>query len=275
MARTNMSVKGKKVHFDGASFSAGPVFGWALAALTTWATLGCGSRSVPQIMAEPDPVAGTADSPAALPMVFRLAADAPEFYGSGTFSLRETLESAMRTWNDAAGVPLFRLEGVKSSSMSSAFDPRRSIVDDENVFYVFKNGSQASFDVLPESRNKDILGVCYRQGSGADIALTLSPEHASLAATDVVASPNEMRAFDLQSVAVHELGHAIGFGHDIYNRASVMWANGLEVGAVNRRLSASDKQVLVRILSERYNIRISVNNTDDPEPPVLRSGAAM
>ena len=245
-----------------------------LAGLLAILVSACGSQNMPGSLGRPDPEAGSAASPPTLPLLFYLAADAPVVYGRGNFSLRDTVESAMRTWNDAAGMPLFSLAKQRSDKVSSKFDPRESLFDNQNVFYVFRGGSQASFDVLPESRTKDILGVCFRQNDGADIAVTLVPEHTALDATDIVASPNETRAFDLQSVVVHEFGHALGFGHDVYNPTSVMWANGLEVGAVNRRLSASDKQVLLRIMKERFNTRIFVNNVDDPEPPLLQSSPA-
>jgi hypothetical protein len=118
--------------------------------------------------------------------------------------------------------------------------------------------------------------LCASRGGEADIAFTLiaylgsrDPAFAGTArkilARDLVQNRTARDGFDFASVAIHELGHALGLAHDTSDRESVMWFEGLSVGRVNRALSASDKRHLRESLQSRYAMDIDIPETTDRE----------
>lgn len=231
--------------------------------------------------------------PERLPVLFRLAKDTPQTYGALNFSTRDAVLEAMAIWNEAAGRPVFALAHARHLSTSTTLDPHKALIDGVNVIYFMANRRIPSLDpTKARTSSRDVLGVCYRQLPAADIVLALSTpdypapgdaataseptvptslprDRAPLEATDVLlAGEQGKQGYDLTSVIVHELGHALGMGHDMIHRASVMWGEGLDVGTMNRRLSASDKELLMKIMATRFEQKISLELADDPEESV-------
>lgn len=266
----------------------------ALLALISPLLAACGGQTP---LAGDEPVTQTTGRPQ-LPIVFHLAADVPEFFGPHNDSSRKAIKAAMRVWNLTSGYELFQLTDSYHPSVATFFQPQTHLRDGQNVIYVYEGKQASQFSALVR-HDDDVLGICFSHAYGSDIALTLelpipatltprrppasspsqphgpqplTPQPAStglrqdvLMASDLVLYPNTERTFDLQSVLVHELGHALGFSHDKISQESVMWFDGLDIQGVNRRLSGTDKRNLKELLREKYALAISLNELDDPE----------
>ncbi len=131
------------------------------------------------------------------PIAFYLSDTIPE-------SLRESILNSFELWETKAGIRLFEFKGYHSSRSPS--------FDGKNVVY---------WNNEPNSDGK--LGMTYRKVQGntrvveADIMFFGNPErYASLScgenSRDDVCHVRENK-FDITTLALHEIGHLIGFDH--------------------------------------------------------------
>ena len=207
---------------------------------------------------EPTGVIGPVD-PAPLPIRLTLSADSePQFGGLGRRqSVKEALLFAMSVWNDAAGREV--LELAQSEEFQGAqFDLIKSTRDGLNSLSVLDFMPQGVLDD-PSSPSIDPLGVCFSLGRERDILLPLNvvqitgkgtraEVRRTVFAEDLVKSSFARGAFDFHSVAIHELGHALGLDHSTTDKNSVMYSQGIALQQTRRDLSATDKKRLAEML---------------------------
>ena len=82
-----------------------------------------------------------------------------------------------------------------------------------------------------------------RKGSTITFGAVLVINDVYSFSTDGTPNSNE---YDLESILVHELGHVVGLGHNLFEVSSVMWPFGL-TGQVRRELSESDKDKVISL----------------------------
>jgi hypothetical protein len=218
-----------------------------------------------------------------LPLRLSLAEDAPGVWDTsgGRFEVIEVLKNAADVWNQAAGVILIQFDGTRARISSPDFARDDTSRDGVNGVYVFEDFGDTRVTLGAESPT-DILGLCVSRGFESDIALTLMArvrrnsggmeDWKQIRAADLVANRWTPNAFDFESVAIHEFGHALGLPHDTTDEQSVMWHQGLSVGRVNRALSASDKGRLKDVVRERYGFALDIDDTTTDSELVAPSG---
>ncbi len=155
---------------------------------------------------------------------------------------REGLENAMKTWEAAVGRPLFSLVGDDQKTGDSFSDLYSSLNDATNGHYIDDNWAKTgkSTQVLATTIWNNIPGDDEIIRS-ADIRF--NGNFYVIGDSFIAKSTPEKEVVDMQSLALHELGHLIGLTHMSVDDDSMSIMNPtlfIGEGLTNRRLSEGD-----------------------------------
>ncbi|MGC4120514.1 MAG: matrixin family metalloprotease [Myxococcales bacterium] len=167
-------------------------------------------------------------------VVFRLPAAVPA--GLDPVEVRGAIERALAHWSEASGLVLRATEGVAESPTGCT----EGGVEVNDIVFVEKdwkrlNGAIAETPVCMGSDSGRIYG--------ADVLLNAAQFRFAVLPADHAKGGT---AYDLESVLVHELGHALGMDHSKIKEAA-MWGGG-ERGDVSKRGLAEDDVVGIQSL---------------------------
>lgn len=138
---------------------------------------------------------------------------------------KEGLVRAMHTWELAVGKTLFEYQGLESHSGDSFSNLYQSLDDDTNGYYLDQNWKKTGKSSLVlattvwtnDTNNLDII-------STADIRFN-SENYLIGNSYHIEMTPDETReVVDMESLALHELGHLLGLSHisEEHDRHSIM-----------------------------------------------------
>lgn len=119
---------------------------------------------------------------------------------------RSAVVRAVQTWNKAAGKVLFRVDGEVART--------QPVHDSVNVIYWRSTWDQSSNSSQKEQANTVFYWV---DNEIIEADIIINGQNFSYSAAEVT-PPGQV---DMESLAIHELGHALGFVH-IENKSSVM-----------------------------------------------------
>ena len=155
---------------------------------------------------------------------------------------REGLENAMKTWEAAVGRSLFSLVGDDPKIGDSFRDLYSSLNDSTNGHYIDDNWAKTgkSTQVLATTIWSNVAGDDEAIRS-ADIRF--NGNYYVIGDSFLSKSTPEKEVVDMQSLALHELGHLIGLTHMSVEDDSLSIMNPtlfIGEGLANRRLSEGD-----------------------------------
>lgn len=165
--------------------------------------------------------------------------------------LEEQFNLAVASWETAVGKTLFVYEGRHEEHSGDSFTGLRKPLGDEvNGQYV--TNSWANTD----KASQVIATTVWNNGRDRDVIIDgdirYNGEHFVLgdASDEEVVADGEREVVDMESVALHELGHLLGLGHvsEDVDRYSIMNPQlFIGQGMTSRRLSPGDIQRIQRI----------------------------
>jgi hypothetical protein len=155
---------------------------------------------------------------------------------------RVGLENAMKTWEAAVGRPLFTLVGEDQKTGDSFNDLYSSLSDSTNGHYIDDNWAKTgkSTQVLATTIWNNLPGDDETIRS-ADIRF--NGNYYVIGDSFISKATSEKEVVDMQSLALHELGHLIGLTHMSVEDDSMSIMNPtlfIGEGLANRRLSEGD-----------------------------------
>lgn len=173
-----------------------------------------------------------------LPINFKTSADITE-------PVVKELQDAMAIWEKAVGMKLFKYDGietVKSDAFKELYDPLKDSVNGHYFDFNWSKNTGKSYTVLAttiwENEARDISAIAK-----ADIRY--NAEYYKFGDSLTEFSDAKRIIVDMQSLALHELGHLLGLKHvDIsIDRHSVMNPSlFIGEGLITRNLSHGDIQ---------------------------------
>lgn len=176
-----------------------------------------------------------------LPIPYRLGARV-------TPELKEQFDLAVASWEAAVGKTLFVYEGRHEEHDGDSFvGLRQPLSDDVNGHYITHSWSNT------DKAQQVIATTIWNNARDRDVILSgdirYNGEHFVLgdATDEAVTADGDREVVDMESLALHELGHLLGLGHvsDEVDRYSVMNPQlFIGHGMTSRRLSKGD---IVRI----------------------------
>lgn len=165
-----------------------------------------------------------------------------------TTELERQFMQAVATWEAAVGKTLFLYEGRHEEHTGDSFMGLRKPLGDE------VNGQYITFSWSNTDKAQQVIATTvWNNGVDRDVIvdgdIRYNGEHFVLgdAADDAVRADGDREVVDMESLALHELGHFLGLGHvsDSEDRYSVMNPQlFIGHGMTSRRLSKGD---IVRI----------------------------
>ncbi|MCX6116945.1 MAG: matrixin family metalloprotease [Proteobacteria bacterium] len=160
----------------------------------------------------------------------------------------QALKDAMATWETAVGKKLFEFKSIDSKTGDSFPDLFSSLEDGLNGHYDNNNwkktGKKTQVLATTIWQNTD----SYQQISGADIHY--NSENYYIADAASMTPKDDREIVDMQSLALHELGHLLGLAHvDAKIDSSSIMNPSLYIGAglTTRALSVGDVQRIQKI----------------------------
>jgi len=142
------------------------------------------------------------------------------------------ITKAMDTWNSAAGIDVLRLENTESkltSSKTMSLNGINAISFSKNFFSDTDNGFDPDLVVA--------VGGQYGKGGVMTDGFVIFNAQSIVWETDTVRKNTNSYTDDLETIALHELGHVLGLGHSD-DRTAVM--SGMRISRIKRTLSQDD-----------------------------------
>lgn len=185
------------------------------------------------------------------------------------------LRNAMTSWESAVGKKLFEFGGVHQNVEGDSFPDLFSSLTDR------VNGNYLDHDWLKTKKDDIILATTIWQNSArddesietADIRYNL--QHYVLGDALEMRKKDTREVVDMESLALHELGHLLGLTHievDVDSQSIMNPVLYVGEGLINRRLSVGDLERVQRIYGcqgsacdlEKTVQKISRLKTDEP-----------
>ena len=187
------------------------------------------------------------------------------------------LRNAMTSWESAVGKKLFEFGGVHQNVEGDSFPDLFSSLTDR------VNGNYLDHDWLKTKKDDGILATTIWQNSAgddesietADIRYNL--QHYVLGDALEMRKKDTREVVDMESLALHELGHLLGLTHieaDVDSQSIMNPVLYVGEGLINRRLSVGDLERVQRIYGcdgsacdvEKTVQKISRLNTQEEQP---------
>jgi hypothetical protein len=174
-----------------------------------------------------------------LPISFKLGTDMD-------YNQKQELLAAMQKWEWATGKSLFEFQGTHSDTKGDSFkDLFSSLGDAVNGHYIDADWNKTSKPTYVLATTIWNNTNSYSQIATADIRF--NSQHYVIGDSLLVESEADKQVVDMQSLAIHELGHLLGLAHvdEEIDPVSVMNPSlFIGEGLTSRKLSRSD---IVRI----------------------------
>jgi len=160
-----------------------------------------------------------------------------------TAAQQKALKDAMKSWEDAVGQTLFAYQGVHTGVTGDSFGDLYSSLDDRiNGNYLDQNWQKTKKPtVVLATTIWNNLATDRSQIAGADIRFNdqnyLIGDSLYMAATD------EKEIVDMESLALHELGHLLGLSHvdaDVDPNSIMNPSLYIGEGLISRKISRGD-----------------------------------
>jgi hypothetical protein len=153
------------------------------------------------------------------------------------------LTKAMTTWESAVGIKLFVFDGVHSGTTGDTFKDLYSSLDDRvNGHYLDEHWDKTGKPTV-------VLATTIWDNDPDDVAKILTADirfnsdYYMLGDSFALEATDDREVVDMQTLALHELGHLIGLAHiaPAVDSGSIMTASlYIGEGLANRRLSRGD-----------------------------------
>lgn len=133
-----------------------------------------------------------------------------------------SLQSAVKQWEDAAGMTLFKIE------KAAAGTPESPGYDSQNIIYYLANWDDSQKNL------QAVTTLKWAQNILTDADIKVDARFYNF----YVSSPKSYGEIHMESLLIHELGHALGLRHKTVS-PTVMWAT-LTGATIREQLSAAD-----------------------------------
>ena len=124
---------------------------------------------------------------------------------------RANQDAAMNTWEQAVGKKLFQVTGVDTKSGDDFPDLYSSLNDDVNGYYLDKNWAKTG------KAEYVLATTIWNNGSSNDVMtkadIRFNGTAYIIGDSLKIKSTNTQEVVDMQSLALHELGHFLGLSH--------------------------------------------------------------
>lgn len=172
-----------------------------------------------------------------------------KFSANLTAPQRDGLLAAMKTWEMAVGKKLFEVAGNDPKKGDSFSDLYSSLNDTTNGYYQDDDWSKTG-------KSEMVLATAIWDNVGRDqftiqtADLRFNTQHYIIGDSFTLASTPEKEVVDMESLALHELGHLLGLAHvpeetDAYSIMNPTLYIG--EGLANRKISKNDIELIQRI----------------------------
>jgi hypothetical protein len=177
------------------------------------------------------------------------------------------LDAAMRKWEWAVGRRLFERKGGTAKTGDDFIDLYSSLGDNLNGHYLDENWGKTA-------KGPQVLATTIWSYDGSNVKIStadirFNQEYYLIGDSFKLKAPEDKEVVDMQSLALHELGHLLGLAHvdasvDEFSimRPSMYIGEGLS----NRRLSAGDIERIQKIYGcegEACNIEALIAKEDE------------
>jgi len=144
---------------------------------------------------------------------------------------KRVINKAMDTWNSAAGINILKLEEAESNLSSSKTMSLNGInaISFSKDFFSDTNGFDPDLVVA--------VGGQYGKGGIMTDGFVIFNAQSVVWETDTVRKNTNSYTDDLETIALHELGHVLGLGHS-EQRTAVM--SGMRLSRIKKELTQDD-----------------------------------